>query len=470
MQDEEIVMFWHRESLNEVRALLAKSAAVMIIGGRGTGKTLLLRQVGQELMKQFATDSMLILDGLLGESARSMVLNDTQPRRAILIDNLDILLKAREGDQPADIEKITGALLSRLSMGCLLLATSSIEVDSPSDHRLTEALKDEKAELRWKDIYSRLTQQFQRHILNPWKGDWGNCWIREFNTAFLGPIKGEFLLGTWRTIILNSTGGHPSLFGPLVQHLRSLCSAGVSDPSTDPFVCRMLEYSPAKRDSASRAELEENIRHYVEDFLVKHAARTVKSALRRLKESPNRTEAESFRVLVQMAMSNAARMKPPDNPEVRRVLIDEALVYKDENGHYVIPGTLVRHLILECTDFLEPLVMIKPDARDSRRKGEIVVRSASGDQTIPISGAPWRVLWTLYQNTGKVVLIDDIRELTDLKKARAVSNAIQRLYTQLKPYKLTGLIENQRGEGYRLTSSHMKGEVIAADHGQAFLP
>jgi hypothetical protein len=450
---EHSLILGHINDLNQIHTLI-KNRPVMVIGGRGTGKTILLRQLREKLEIDFRGDkSILFIEGNLGQAARTIIEEDTQSHGAVIIDDLDTLLSANAGDRIETLEQILIPLQKWIAQHigpgnshCYFLAATSFDIENPSDHRLVDALKDEREAQKWKSKYSLLVQNLHRLRIDPWHLNWKEGWESEFDKSFKNLLRPEFL-SVWRKIIIELTGGHPSLFGPIISDLRIKCVRGMEGASLDPYNAKMLGYLPFENEWVF---LIQDIRLYIEDFLGRNAVRPLKSTLRKLKYSEDKTEALSFRILCQIALQDAENVRPPSDRDVRQILIDEALMYQDkETGKFAIPGTITRQLIRQYSEISQPLLEVR---HDSISKGEIVIHSVAGDEIHSITGAPWRILWGLYQQPDKTISMQSLQEYADLPDHRAVLNAIQRLYITLKRASLDGLVENRRGYGYCLKS------------------
>ena len=96
------------------------------------------------------------------------------------------------------------------------------------------------------------------------------------STEFGGAIQESELLQLWSKLILELTGGHPSLFGPAVDGLADLCRRRAKQID-DGFDLRLID-----RDSLNDpSTLSAQIRVFLEDQF--RGVRALRSALERLR-------------------------------------------------------------------------------------------------------------------------------------------------------------------------------------------
>jgi hypothetical protein len=445
-------MAWHDGDTRKILEML-QQGAVLIVGGRGTGKTTLLDQVAERLEAEGEREG-LVLNGRDTSEERRRLKKETDEKRSysmILIDDLDALLTAGPDDRAEDLHAVVACLWwqvnnqrpSQPGRRARFVATSSIEFQGPAAYRLAAAIERKGDQIKWRDISSYFTEGLARHRIDLWKAGWQGRWLEEFETAFGTDLPGE-LGGRWARLILKLTGGHPALFGPMVNRLRELCAA---EAGTLEVLERRLIGRGGVEDGGACND--DEMTRYIEDQLWADPMRRIRSILRRLKDSSNGAEAAAYTALVEIAADHSeAGAKPPRDPNVRRLLKDEALVYEDmKTGNFHIPGALIRGQILQAVTRSQPVFGLVPDAEDEDA-GELVVQSGAGEERMAFSGVGWRVLREIYRAQGGLVSAAELKEKANLSdEKRGVANAIQRLQSKLRVY--GDVIINEYGKGYR---------------------
>jgi hypothetical protein len=145
-----------------------------------------------------------------------------------VIDDVDSLLTFGPGD---DLSELTHALkgLERLIRwrevdgNLRVVLTSTVDFQGPTAGRLASAIEQASAKAYYINACSSvLTTSVSPYRLDPWKGDWQTA----FSTRFYGAFA-EYLgktLQAWCKAILDASGGHPMLVGPVMKELCELCS------------------------------------------------------------------------------------------------------------------------------------------------------------------------------------------------------------------------------------------------------
>jgi hypothetical protein len=452
---EEQVMPWHEGDARSILEMLQRGP-VLVVGGRGTGKSTLVEQIS-ELLEAQGEPVGLLLNGRTTSEARRQVKEETNARKShsvILIDDLDIILTAGPDDSPEDLQELAACLWglfnsqkpSASGQRAKFLATSSVEFQGPAAYRLAAAIENKDLQIRWTDSYSYFTEGLQRYRLSLWKTGWRDRWKEEFRAEFRQSMPDE-LTERWSHIIVWLTGGHPALFGPIVNRLKELCTAELEQ-------LEVLERKLVGRLTADdeRSCADEEIVRYVEDVVWSDPMRRIRSILRRLKDSTNPVEAATYSALVEIAADHSPEgARPPQDPHIRLLLKDEALAYEDmKTGNFHIPGDLIRRQILQALPRSQPVFSLVPDGENSDA-GELVIQSGTGTERMAFSGVTWRVLREIYREQGERVSSAELRVRADLADdKRAVTNAIQRLQSKLRSY--GDVIVNEYGKGYRFVS------------------
>ncbi len=452
-----VPMFWHQQDLTNLLERL-KSRPMLLLGGRGLGKTTLLTEVVQALAKESVRS--LLVNGRETEQARETIKQTHEPQQFVFIDDLDLICTANDEDTESTLRGLRDALWRlRLNQtkheSSHYLATACIDPAGPSLRRLAESVQNPTLGVVSVTLYSDLTQNLESHRLKPWPPDWKQKWQEMFDSQFRHLLRDKVLRRAWSSTILSLTGGHPALFGPAIRQLTTLCNTSQADKTFDVSLVDPAE----KKDPV---ELEREIRLYVEDFLSLRAMRPITSSVRRLSVSKLPNEIRAFESLLEIARQNTEGSRPPSDFHVRRILIDDGLVYRDNiSGKFVIPGSMIRGQIINAGISLKTLITALPDPENSNDAGEIAAKFGSRDLRITLSGALWRVFFALYSGKGEIIPQEKLQELAvsdsdmtekAVAKDKAVRNAVQRLNQKLKETDMSRFvsIRNEYSKGYRL--------------------
>lgn len=450
--------YWYKHDLDLLEEKL-KTRPVLLLGGRGLGKSTLLRLLWSKKSAEVGDDYIEVIEGRTDTARARERIRQAQPKQVVFIDDLDIICAVSEDEESLDGLKKGLWTLLQLNQprhdSFSYLATACLDVVSPSYPRLVESIQ--KAEVRnyWLKVYSLYTQNLEQYRLDPWRSGWEQHWKEGFDRIFRKKLGNDAtLLSAWRNTILDLTGAHPALFGPALRRLDELCQAQ-----------RKLELAPFEQQliSPKRSadpELPHRIRVYVEDLLARDAVRRINSSLRKLRDSDNPIEAKAFEALLRIAQRDQEGVKLLAGAHVRQVLVDEGLVYQDWDritGNFVVPGSIIREQVIQLAGTVYPVfprvqvVLEKDQAKGD--SGNIIISSSAGVETVSLNGTPWRLLEVLYSKQNEVVSKHDLQELVGLNDDKAVLNAIQRLQQKLKIHQLSNTvsISNEYGKGYRLT-------------------
>lgn len=428
---------------------------VLIRGGAGIGKTLFLKRIEQELRRE-QQQGVLTIPGRQVDEARRTIQDTKGPWHGMLIDDVDLVCTVGPHDDLATFDSVRQGLWTRWNQqrqsGGRFVITAVLGAASPSLDRLVQHVPESKARADNIVGYSYFTQNFHACELDPWGPRWKTNWEAFFDREFERRLQRKPLLQIWRTAILDVTGGHPALCGPVVELLDGLCDVKDGARTLTEFEASLIAPRSARLGASESVRLDRDIRRYVEDYVARHAVRRIVSSVRRLRDSQNPLENESFDALVQIARKHPVDAKP-DRTSVRRILIDEGLLYEDKTtGGFTIPGSVIRESILEAAVLRSAAprsVTITPDLADADR-GILVVRTDVGERRLELSGTPWKVLGALSSKPGETLSPAVLQRLAGLDSPGAVKNAVQRLQNKLKAYDVAYLVTNDYGKGYRL--------------------
>ncbi|MBX7134011.1 MAG: helix-turn-helix domain-containing protein [Fimbriimonadaceae bacterium] len=442
--------FWHSYDVNEIRQLAYKGP-VVICGGRGVGKTAVRSKIQKDICEAEHCEPLLI-DGRSRQAAleqlRSLKARREPPGTAVFIDVLDTIVTPTYGDSLDDLaasihglEKLFRWLGDKTSGLKFLIATSTIDFRGPRGDRV--AGSSSSFGVKYFDIASPILRSFVPYNLDPWRGDWKARWCQYFSAAFEKQLKSKN--ASWCKCVRSLAGGHPALFGPVVERLQELIH---SDPSTSKF--DKYEISLIDTSSATNSETEAEIRDYVEEVLVRSGMAPIRRSIRRLRESTDPDERRSFELLVRVVQNGGEDRTTGDVPE-RAILMEEGLLYRQvstDSGHtpritWSVPGELIQNQIRREANLPVEEAVVVPET-NSEEGGTLVC----GQTRIELKGNPWKVLRKLAEHRGEFLPLAQL--------GGDARNSIQRLREELRKHSCDHLIENEYGRGYRFITRPAK--------------
>ena len=447
-------MFLYDEHVVTVGAQL-RDQAINLAGGQSTGKSTFVSNLAR-LFEQQGNPPVIVKGAERESGIRELAsLADRRPPvNCVLIDDLDHLLLPDETQGVESIRELISILFDlvaeRTNSGQrkthLLVTTTGRFFDF-----LNPRLSYQKVLLSLpKDVvvsYSRLDQMLNMIHLDPWESDWRSSWKRKFCAEFQDDLQDAEIITTWADALAEQAGGHPGLFGPLLNKLRAAAQEYRKDGGAPTAYGRLFVRQPDHGDrlgnEARRARL---ILRKIDEWLDDDEFRPIRSTLRRLRDSSDALEQNAFIELVRMSGGESA--EPPEDKYVRDLLqFEYALIGEDSRiGDYFVPGRYLRSVIRRAAHGLQ-LVTVEPDG-SSPHRGMIRVQTAAGEKTIRLAHGKWELFRLLYEKRNELVTINEIMDRTSMGK-RAVQNIVTRLrQSELREANVE--INNERDRGYRL--------------------
>jgi hypothetical protein len=463
---EQIFLEVYRTSLDEISEAPADLNRIFIFGGRGLGKSIVLRE-----LKNRAEGPVELIDGRKHAQALEMIdpakKGPTIESGHCFFDDIDhFILMARLLRREDEFDEILRTLL-RFMTGFpdkkRLIVTSTLAPIRLNEVIYQNVKVDAKSELRW-GAYSLFLQSFHPLPLSPWQGDWRSELVGIINRHFDGSVD-RTVLDVCEQVILELTGGHPSLFASALNEMKRIFTG-----ERLRLIDRRLSDMLKGRDPKNDAVLRELLSRHLEDHILDIGLSPILLTIRSLQNSERHHAFEALKALAR---------KPGWIPPVdsRKILQDEGLIYaSDESGEYVIPGVILRRAIEQedseppegkitaekaapSIAALEPKTVapqlwVEPDPYKPSENGLLVIQDVMKRREIAFSGGPWAILRTLLQDPTRTFSLEELRK-PPLTKEPAVRSAIQRLQAKLTKEGLHGVVENIYGQGYR------RGEALS---------
>ena len=466
LEEKGDTVFLYSHLLESIKTKLAMGA-INLAGGMFTGKSSFLEQFAGYL-RRMGREVMLV-KGKGPDRLRlplSKVRVDHSDVEFILIDDLDRLLlpdqepSSQSGEELAQLHDTIDTILElakvtesdgadRERKVKLLVTTTGRFFNflnpSPSLQQVLLSLP--------KDLvvaYSRLDGRLDLVQLNPWEGDWRTRWDNLFEREFENEMTLAGQLVAWSNPITDITGGHPALFGPVVEKLRTALKECREKPTALPNVDGGLFVSQNARGHVvgGTVRWERLIRAKIEEWIEGDGVHPLGRILRRLRDSDNALEQDAFRELVRIA--GAENAEPPEDKCVRDLLrFEYALAYEDkETGNYLVPGAYLRTIIRGASYGVQVVQVQAETDPQVEHRGIVRIQTAGGEKAIRLGLGKWRVFQILFKRRGELVTLREIEEETHMTK-RAVQKVVTRL--RQKQLREVGLaIVNERDRGYRL--------------------
>jgi hypothetical protein len=399
---------------------------VFLSGGRGMGKTFLLRELAEFRRRETGVESRIIegrnwsaaleaLEELAGRQGQE----GNDKARDLLVDDLDRLITLAGEQDPKVLEDLIKYLSELVSSLPQAVCAFTSRVSSSRMAELLETLDslqkwDRKTSVAIR-AFSTIIQMYENTPINPWSRSWEKK-IGVCVKAHLPKLSGL------AQDLIKITGGHPALLIPALSQLVELAET---------------------RDLSSISSSELKI--VIEDAAQERGIGVLRRALSSLRDSEREEWRNAYEELRQLAMDDSK--VPPSR--LREILVGEGLLYKDESTlKYVIPGEML------CGELLrEPVgplrAEIEPDPVAPDKQGYLKVWDRLRERRIPLSGGSWSVLKIIFDEPARIISLKELGERAGLNTENAVRSAIQRLIGDARALGIENILDNIYGKGYR---------------------
>lgn len=449
----------------------------LVQGGVGMGKSTLLQQIAKSLGKPAP-----LVRGRRPQSydaLKELVEGEAIEGAVYCIDDLDFLLGPHRqwtDQMTRGIEECLSVLKMRTEEeSALLVATTTLK-----PHRLVTGADSE--------VWSVILQNFKEEFLAPWPPEWEKSRRRQFEGLFGGEL-GSPALRLWWDLILEMSGGHPTLLGVCIGELQRFIELRTANPESvkREWWLNLLDVEDDSSGPSSRSALEKRLRWHLEDLLDRQALLTVRRALRRLEQSSEHEDNQSLIFLGQLAESrDGGTHKVPDS-RIRFTLTASGLAHQrfgsspsedsfEVSGNYIcreiqrwmkaeeMSGHQPKRSGGEEADSavepaklekLEPAVpnphgkvTIQQDEMD-KESGWVVGEFQGRQHEISLRTSMWKALKLLMDYEGKTVTHDQMESHLGVSE-RAARSTIERLVKKLSDGNIHDVVESVWGRGYRL--------------------
>lgn len=440
---EQVIERLHRSALGQLQVPTKRK--IFLAGARGFGKSLVLERLEREIKKQEPKRKVRRLQGrnwpdalkelrrlaellsgeeTLGEKLPDLLFDDLDS----FIQLVDTLRQDRCEQMIRDLHLVVSTLAGR-DRRCVVTSTLSQSRFQDFLLALEERGSAKKVVVQAASLFFA---GFDSVWLDPWQGDWKGRvrWLVKTHLPSLSP--GAKRLS--ESVIVELTGGHPALLARAFEHLaRELTSKGA------------LLAQSLTSEGADLAELERNLRKYLEDSLLQQGMGSLHRALARLESSEDPGLQAAYADLLAFARDDTYELPA----QSRDILLGEGLLFRDPASNtYRLPGELFRRqLVLTGKGALT--VELVPTETEPHRQGIVSFEEGARRLDLELSGGSWRVLQVLFDEAPRFVSLKELQEHTHLTTDNAVRSAIQRLSSELRTAGIEGLVENQYGKGYR---------------------
>ncbi len=428
-----------------------------IHGGRGVGKTRFLKKLAERFYPDSKKNNSnyLWLSGQMYRKVLNFFEDETKNLNGLkhlFIDDLDEFCHLGIQREGSDFEKIISQMdyffnekMPDLGINVIASGSSKPErMQFPSYDKYGN--KYQTPPRLFTEFWSIIEMSWDLVELFPWNYGWEKD-LREKLTHEYDELSSE-VITAWEKNIIQMTGGHPSLLGPAVTELDRLVNMIEEIP---PVESKLI----LKDSKCSEIDLDDLICQHLENYLVRTSIKYIRRAIRNIMNIDHPDYHQAFECLKKLAIGEDVEI----SYNIRAILFEEALVYQDKNtGEYAIPGDLVKEEIRRHCDFSKTIktIHMEPDSREPEQRGFIVSRLGNKDIRVRLFGGPWKIAHILFKEANSIVSLAKIESKTTLKTESAVRSAIQRLDNKLRENGLINIIENIRGEGYRMQNPEGK--------------
>jgi ATPase family associated with various cellular activities (AAA) len=386
----------------QMYAILENTAPTLLVAGRGMGKTSVLQGVAEQNQGLYVAGREV--DKALSDFDAALKKMKKEDLPLVLVDDLDYLLDEERNSRSVEALRMIEALLSEMKRthGQLIVASTS-----PASRFLrTFACQ----------FWSNIEDRFQRVVLFPWSMGWRETLLSAMLWKF--PERGE----EYAPAVEVTTGGHPALASAAFVSLQ-------------------------ETEAAGRVQADIDWSAYLSSILGRASLSPIEKALTRLQRSTHPTDQEALDYLKALVIRPDDQEKLP-SPQAIRTLEISGLAYSDPlTGRGIVPGTIIQRY-LEGELVAQPEIPVTVISRGND-EGVLVVGDSPVFE-IPLSKGPWRLVESLFNARGETVAIDELQKRLELDSPKPLYSIIQRLDQKAKEARLDRLIENVRGQGYRL--------------------
>ena len=492
--------FLYNELLDQVLTDPALNR-VLLYGGRGLGKTTLLRRAQRRLIPGAPMSSMppddlpkaTWIDKTTKNAQERIVAWCEKPKGTLLVDDFASLFTAKIDDAILDLEDVNDAEFRLLAMS--LNPPRILEAGVIDEKRRSGAIQSSA----WDD--SRAIPTFISFRLDPWQGDWRQR-LETTHLAALGrlgkfignsangsppdrandklPMPSTRVLKLWVEVVREVTGGHPilvdgafDLFTGLV--LNELISDGWLQPKDAAILplrkrCRWASELTlpqiglgSKPGRETPSDVRREVRALVEDYLLDRQMVHLEHTMNFLRAS----KPDAFVALHSLATDPDDTII--DDPRHRQVLLDSGLTYKNlATRRLTLPIGLIRTTLrsLALPGEAEPSVEETRQTQQSEvevlsltvtgeasgKAGKVRLETTSGLRTVPLRGRLWEVFDHLWKQQGQCVSAKGLMKPLGFLSVHSALDAIRRLRVVFEDVGAPGVVENVRAVGYRVVA------------------
>lgn len=252
--------------------------------------------------------------------------------------------------------------------------------------------------------------------------------------------RDDRLLNAWIAQTDESTGGHPTLVASAIRSYLGLMATVSSAPHPTPL-------------SLTRAT--SIIRRYIEREVSRDGLRSIRRLLNGAQEFPDGEWAAALVLLQRFAKTREVQ---ENSSGAIQLLEDSGLIASTNEGRtYSAIGALIRRELRERFDpnaIESGEISLLRDTQFEDRGRAITVLS-DGPKEIELSGVGWRMLDYLASVNGRTVSQEELENYLGIN-GTALTPALQRLRLRLGELERRDLIQNVRGEGYRIDPADLK--------------
>jgi hypothetical protein len=377
------------------QAIDTRRRPILLTGGRGVGKTFVLSRlsIGKN------TEQLSVRTSKLD---RALVARLKRHRGPLVIDDID-----------EQLDEHGFELLEHVAEhhAHTVVVTSTLPPDVSVLHERGAFSKlpwDAEVVTYWSEVSAHM----HAFRVDPWETGWRGH-IASLVAEILGLKEITDFAAAWTTILLDLTGGHPTMLDAAMTDLHRM--------------------SP--REGERPTEWREQYLQ-MEEALFSTGLRRMRKLIGWLDE----LDPEAGSALRRIAAGELAAADLA--VEKRRVLLDSGFLYRPPSQEMAVAGEVLRRFLADGKGQRSTSIAVV----ETPGGGDLRAMVAHSTATVALRGAAWKLVVAL-TDAPRPLSLEELSEITG-DDVGALRSAVQRIRSELQKLGVVGVLENVWGEGY----------------------